>query len=40
MAFGNAISRAYDAAESRVIERITSRLAQMTPVPAVALESV
>ncbi len=39
LAFGNAISRAYDAAENRVVERIISCLPQMIPVPA-ALESV
>lgn len=31
LSFGNAIARAYDAAENRVLERITARLAQMTP---------
>lgn len=40
LAFGNAISRAYDAVESRVVERITSRLAQMTPAPIAVLESI
>jgi phosphate acyltransferase len=40
LAFGNAISRAYDAAENRVIERIASRVAEMLPAPAVALEKV
>ena len=40
MAFGNAISRAFDAAENRVLERITGRMAQMAAVKAVAVESV
>lgn len=42
LSFGNAISRAYDAAENRVLERITGRMAQMTQstAPAAALESV
>ena len=40
LAFGNAISRAYDAAENRVLERITSRLAQMAPRPAAVVENV
>ena len=31
LSFANAISRAYDAAENRVLERITGRLAQMIP---------
>src|SRR6185369_10973103 len=31
LSFGNAIARAYDAAENRVLERITARLAQMAP---------
>lgn len=31
LSFANAISRAYDAAENRVLERITERLAQMIP---------
>ena len=39
LAFGNAISRAYDAAENRVLERISSRIAEMMPV-AVAAENV
>jgi glycerol-3-phosphate acyltransferase PlsX len=39
MSFGNAISRAYDAAENRVLERITSRMAQMTAAP-IAAETV
>jgi len=40
LAFGNAISRAYDAAENRVLERITNRLAQMAPVAVVVGENV
>ncbi len=40
MAFGNAISRAFDAAENRVLERITGRMAQMAAVKAVAVENV
>jgi glycerol-3-phosphate acyltransferase PlsX len=40
LAFGNAISRAYDAAENRVVERISSRIAAMMPAPAVAVENV
>ncbi len=36
MSFGNAISRAYDAAENRVLERITSRMAQMAAAPMAA----
>lgn len=40
LAFGNAISRAFDAVENRVLERITCRLAQMIPSPAVVVESV
>lgn len=39
LAFGNAISRACDAAENRVLERISSRIAEMMPV-AVAAENV
>ena len=39
LAFGNAISRAYDAAENRVLERISSRIAEMMPV-VVAAENV
>jgi glycerol-3-phosphate acyltransferase PlsX len=39
MSFGNAISRAYDAAENRVLERITSRMAQMAAAP-IAAETV
>ena len=38
-AFGNAIARAYDAAENRVLERIAERLAQMSVHPAVAEEN-
>jgi glycerol-3-phosphate acyltransferase PlsX len=40
LAFGNAISRAYDAAENRVVERITSRIAAMIPAPATAVENI
>lgn len=40
MAFGNAISRAFDAAENRVLERITGRMAQMAAAKAGAVESV
>jgi glycerol-3-phosphate acyltransferase PlsX len=41
LAFGNAISRAYDAAENRVVERIAGRIAEMTTVPPMAVgESV
>lgn len=40
LAFGNAISRAYDAAENRVIERITDRVSELLPAPAVALEKI
>ena len=40
LSFCNAISRAYDAAENRVLERITSRLAQMNPADAAVVESV
>ena len=32
LAFGNAIGRAYDAAQNRVLERITERMEQMAPV--------
>lgn len=35
LAFGNAIRRAYDAAENRVLERITAQMAQMQPLAAV-----
>lgn len=41
LAFGNAISRAYDAAENRVVERIAGRIAEMTTAaPMGAGESV
>lgn len=41
LAFGNAISRAYDAAENRVVDRITERMAQMAAVSvATAVESL
>ena len=40
LAFGNAISRAYDAAENRVLERITGRIAKMASVPTVAVENI
>jgi len=40
LAFGNAIARAYDAAENHVLERISSRLAQMSPTPAAVVENV
>ncbi|HSG22253.1 MAG TPA: phosphate acyltransferase PlsX [Azonexus sp.] len=40
LAFGNAISRAYDAAENRVLERITGRIAEMALVPTIAVENV
>lgn len=40
LAFGNAISRAYDAAENRVIERIASRVSEMLPAPAIAMEKI
>lgn len=39
LSFANAISRAYDAAENKVLERITSRLAQMNAATP-AMESV
>ncbi len=32
LAFGNAISRAYEAAQNRVVERISERMEQMSPV--------
>ncbi len=39
-AYANAIARAYDAAENRVLERIAERLAQMSPMaPAIAEEN-
>jgi len=40
LAFGNAISRAYDAAENRVLERITGRIAEMASVPTVDVENI
>ena len=40
MAFGNAISRAYDAAENRVLERIAGRIAEMAAAQTVVVESV
>lgn len=40
ISFGNAISRAYDAAESRVLERIAGRIAEMASAQTVALENV
>jgi phosphate acyltransferase len=40
MSFANAISRAYDAAENRVLERIAGRISEMTSVAPVAVESV
>ena len=41
LAFGNAISRAYDAAENSVVERIAGRIAEMTSaLPAAVGESV
>jgi len=40
LAFGNAISRAYDAAENRVLERITGRIAEMASVSTVAVENI
>lgn len=40
IAFGNAISRAYDAAENRVLERIAGRIAEMTSATTVAVETV
>lgn len=39
LAFGTAISRAYDAAENRALERISARMAQLTAAPAAAVES-
>ncbi|MBS1142777.1 MAG: plsX [Proteobacteria bacterium] len=39
LAFGNAISRAYDAAENRVLERITTRMAQTTKASPAILEN-
>jgi glycerol-3-phosphate acyltransferase PlsX len=40
LAFGTAISRAYDAAENRALERISARMAQLTAAQAAAMESV
>jgi glycerol-3-phosphate acyltransferase PlsX len=40
MSFGNAISRAYDAAQNRVLERIAGRLAQMNAASDAVVESV
>lgn len=40
MSFANAISRAYDAAENRVLDRIAGRIAEMASVAPVAVESV
>ncbi|PKO88486.1 MAG: phosphate acyltransferase [Betaproteobacteria bacterium HGW-Betaproteobacteria-12] len=40
LAFGNAISRAYDAAENRALERISARMAQLAAAQAVAVENV
>ena len=41
LAFGNAISRAYDAAENSVVERIAGRIAEMTSaLPTAVGESV
>ena len=40
LAFGNAISRAFDAAENKVLERITARMAQVVPVQAIGVESI
>lgn len=40
LAFGNAISRAYDAAENQVLERIAGRIAEMASAPTVAVENV
>ena len=40
LAFGNAISRAYDAAENRVLERIAGRIAEMASAPTLAVENV
>jgi glycerol-3-phosphate acyltransferase PlsX len=37
LAFGTAIGRAFDAAENRVVERISERMAQMAPAHAVAV---
>jgi glycerol-3-phosphate acyltransferase PlsX len=40
LAFGNAISRAYDAAENRVLERIAGRIAEMASAPTLAVENI
>ena len=40
LAFGNAISRAYDAAENRVLDRIAGRIAEMASGPSVVVENV
>ena len=40
LAFGYAISRAFDAAENRALERIAARMAQLTAAPAATVESV
>jgi glycerol-3-phosphate acyltransferase PlsX len=40
LSFGNAISRAYDAAENRVVERIAGRLSQMNLTTIAAQEKV
>jgi glycerol-3-phosphate acyltransferase PlsX len=40
LAFGNAISRAYDAAENRVFERIAGRIAEMASAPTLAVENI
>lgn len=40
LSFGNAISRAYDAAENRVLERITGRLTQISAAPLATVENV
>ncbi len=40
LSFGNAIARAYDAAQNRVLERITERLAQTNAASSAAVERV
>lgn len=40
LAFGNAIRRAFDAAENRVLERIAAQMAQMTRLQPLAAEEV
>jgi len=40
LSFGNAIARAYDAAQNRVLERITERLAQTNAASSAAVETV